>query len=157
MAKISKAEAQLRSVTGTKRRENEPENEYLLRLVQAIADLPEADWNKLDESMQAWFNAAAEAVNNGRAPEPLPTVVEPVAVEKNRPASSTSVKQKRQAKVKRSSGIETAINLACSNDFDAITVEQLAQEAAINKAIAANALYWIRKVVTGLRKAGKLS
>lgn len=65
--KTNPAEKELQTATGVKRRKDEPENEYLLRLLQGVADLPEASWSKLSEPAQAWFNAAAEATNAGSA------------------------------------------------------------------------------------------
>lgn len=74
--KISKIEKQLRLATSVQPKEGETEQDYLVRMVQGVADLPEDTWNKLSEPAQAWFNAAAEAINSGQPVDKIDKSVE---------------------------------------------------------------------------------
>lgn len=56
----------LESITGITRKENEGEQDYLLRLiVKADKKITDEIFNELDEETQDWFNDAVEAVEMG--------------------------------------------------------------------------------------------
>lgn len=62
MAKMTIIE-QCVDATGIKDKKGEKRQDYLDRLVKAVQDLGDDDWDKLSESAQAWINKAAKAVN----------------------------------------------------------------------------------------------
>jgi hypothetical protein len=56
---------ELEAVTGVTRGDSS-EKEYLQRLVRKVAALEDADWDALSKDAQAWYNAAAKAVNKAK-------------------------------------------------------------------------------------------
>ena len=64
MSKIQAELAEASEVTPSKRNsETITSQAYLKRLAVAIQEMPEADWNKLSEPAQDWYNAAADAID----------------------------------------------------------------------------------------------
>ena len=62
MSKIQQELADVTEVTPSKKRDETISSpEYLARLAAAVADLPEADWNKLTPEAQAWYNNVVDA------------------------------------------------------------------------------------------------
>lgn len=62
MATVNPIEAELRKATGSKPQgKNESRQGYLARLVAAIGELTDAEWNHLTEPTQTWINAAVKA------------------------------------------------------------------------------------------------
>jgi hypothetical protein len=67
----AKVQKELELVTGVKQRADEPLQDYLIRLLDTTAKLPNASWQKLSSAAQTWYDAAATAWNNK---QPVPTI-----------------------------------------------------------------------------------
>lgn len=57
---------ELTDITSCNPKRNEEEQAYLGRLVSAIANLDDSDWDSLSPEAQDWYNDAAEAANKGK-------------------------------------------------------------------------------------------
>ena len=63
MSAIQAALAAATDISPSKRsNETITDQAYLKRLALGVQDLPDADWNKLSQEAQDWFNAAADAI-----------------------------------------------------------------------------------------------
>jgi hypothetical protein len=63
MAKVvSAVEQELLEATGVKRKTAEKPQKYLGRLIDAVQELPDEDWEKLSSDTQNWVNAGAKAI-----------------------------------------------------------------------------------------------
>lgn len=72
-------ESELENITKLKPKKSEQpggsaRGAYLQRLMDHIADLPEADWDTLSADAQRWYNDGAKAI---KAQEPIPDFAEP--------------------------------------------------------------------------------
>lgn len=76
-------EQELREATNQKPQgKKETETSYKSRIISAIADLSDAEYDVLSKESQAWFSAAAEALNESpSAPEKIPPFPELAAEE----------------------------------------------------------------------------
>jgi hypothetical protein len=80
---MSKIQEQLSAATDCtpSKRKNESitDQDYMLRLLSAIADLPDAEWKKLPVPAQDWYNDNSDNVKAGKAIAPYPDVEPPLA------------------------------------------------------------------------------
>ena len=58
-------ESEYQEVTGVKPRTKENRQKYLGRIVKAVEELDETDWEKLSEKAQTWFKPALKADESG--------------------------------------------------------------------------------------------
>lgn len=91
MSKIQKELEEVTEVAPSKKREETISSpDYLARLAAAVAELPEADWDKLSQDAQAWYNSVVDA-NEAKKPIPgFPDVDPPAGASTRRRGSSTA-------------------------------------------------------------------
>ena len=65
---------------------------YLKRLALGVQDLPDADWNKLSQDAQDWFNAAADAIEKKTDIPAFPDLVKAEPSARRRGSSAAEVK-----------------------------------------------------------------
>lgn len=90
---------------------NETDAQYLERLLAHVAEIPEADYDKLPQEVQDWFQAAGEAFNGGKtipAPEGFSSSYvseksKPVIAKEKAPAAAKEAKEKPAAEAKEPS------------------------------------------------------
>lgn len=58
-------ETELQKVTGVKPKKKEDKQKYLVRLVKAVGDLDETEWDSLSEEAQLWYEPALRAEEKG--------------------------------------------------------------------------------------------
>lgn len=88
---------ELTEVTSCTPKRNEEEQDYLGRLVSAIANLDDADWDSLSSEAQDWYNDAAEAANKGK---PIKGFIEDEEPAKPSRGSRAAKKEEPQDSVK---------------------------------------------------------
>lgn len=70
---MSKIEKEIQEATGEKGpKNNESPQKYYKRLVDAVQELPDPDWEALTLKTQEWCNAAAQSLKDGEEIEPFP-------------------------------------------------------------------------------------
>jgi hypothetical protein len=86
---------ELVTLTNVALQDGEDTQTYLHRVVKAINDLSEEDWNKIPGEGQAWFNDSAKLI--GEAPE---GVLPEIPVIPGMPVDDKPTKAKKEKKVK---------------------------------------------------------
>lgn len=66
---MSKIKKDIAEICDLNQKRDELDKDFAARLVRAVTDLSDADWKKLSPESQAWFNDAADAVNDKK---PIP-------------------------------------------------------------------------------------
>jgi len=94
MDTVAEIRKQLETVTGIKQKNNEADIQFTGRLMSAIAQLTDAEWEQLDEMTQQWYNSAAEIVNSGGNPPPLGIAV--IEVEEEPKVRVPSTKRRKK-------------------------------------------------------------
>lgn len=64
---MSAIEKELLKATNLKTKKGEDRQAYLVRLINAVQDLSDGDWDKISPEAQAWTNAGAKADNKKKA------------------------------------------------------------------------------------------
>ena len=65
-------EQELEQTAGLKKAKTESRPNYLKRVVAAIADVPEADWNALSKPAKKWYDDQVTRIDKGAEPEEIP-------------------------------------------------------------------------------------
>lgn len=70
-------ESELLEATGLKKKVGETFQKLAARLVGAVAEMPEDEWDKLSDEAQAWHNAGSKAINANKDVARFPADEEP--------------------------------------------------------------------------------
>lgn len=74
---MSKIQAELAEATELKKKATESEQDFKKRIVRAVSDLDDAEWEKLSEPAQNWFNEAADLLNQKKDLPDFPDAEKP--------------------------------------------------------------------------------
>lgn len=93
---------ELMAVTSLKRGKD-AEPVFLKALARKIADLPDATFNGLSADAQSWYNAACDAMDDGKDPvaPPEPQVAEETAPRRRKPAEAAAAEEAPPAPSRR--------------------------------------------------------
>jgi len=158
---------ELVTLTNVSIQDGEDTQTYLHRMVKAINDLTEEDWNKIPGEGQAWFNDSAKMISD--APEGiLPEIpVIPGMGGADKPKKEKKVKEPKEPKVKaekkpkREGPPVTSIvrDLVCQNmdlDFAAIKAALEAQNVAIADSSAQVVYLNTQKTFEAIKRVGSV-
>jgi hypothetical protein len=94
MSKIQEALATATDCTPSKRKdESITSQDYMLRLLSSIADLPDDEWKKLTPAAQDWYNNGSDNVKAGKAIETYPDMAQAETSTRRRGGTTAAPKE----------------------------------------------------------------